>query len=491
MQRSLPIFCLLTVLLWPFAVTNAALSFQTELPLKLNQIERLLEIKFEDELLAREITRRGLAFRLDERTLERLQKRGLGKHSHRALNQQEETQAYNAFTSTADDPLKRLALGKAFLQHYPQSVRAADVAAEVGQLELEAFKSNFQQFNHNSDAAKLQHLLQVGQALLKQSPHVATTLTVTTLLALATAKGTLEGFYQELEQSQALVGQAIRLLGNDAATSGARELQQELSARALGELQRAQALYLLRQANPDPEQALLVLSNAIQVAPLTVGKEARTFWLQALARELSYQRQLKELAPLSAKGIERQAACTRLEGIRTKLVEDYTRVIALSAEPKERTLHEEASAALKKLVNSALPCAEAPLVVHTPPAPAAQRARKVTDTGQKLRTIFIRSKTVYLKPNQLEAALLKYSDFQAGEWRIIRNEKDADLALEISLPFLSWNWTFEITQRTNAVLLGAGKVREATAGTAVPRLVDEVVLVLKQIRLQEQAERQK
>ncbi len=489
MQRNLQIIGLLITLLWPSALTYEAAAYQAEPPLKLNQIERLLDIKFEDELLAREITRRGLAFRLDERSLEKLQKRGLGEQARRALMQQEETQAYNAFTNATDDPAKRLVLGKAFLQQHPQSVRTSDVAAEVGRLELEAFKSNFQLFNNNPEAARLQQLLRAGRALLTPQIDVAASLTITTLLALATAKGALEGFYQELEQSQALVGQAIRLLGNEAAAGGVRELQQELSLRALGELQRAQALFLLRQTNPDPEQALLVINKAIQAAPLTVGKEARTFWLQALARELSYQRQLKELTALSAAAADRQVVCARLEGLRTKLVEDYTLVIARSAEPSERALHEEAGTALKKLVNSAPPCAQATPEVHSPPA--AQRARKVTDTGAKLKTIFIRSKTVYLKPNQLEAALLKRPAFLAGEWRILRNEKDADLVIEITLPFLSWNWTFELTQRTTAALLATGKVREATAGSAVPRLVDELLRGLEHIRLQEQTERRK
>ncbi|MBI1761172.1 MAG: hypothetical protein HYR56_07015 [Acidobacteria bacterium] len=489
-KLNLPIFCLWLALL-PAVLASMARPFQTEVPLKLNQIERLLEIKFEDELLAREISRRGLAFRLDDRTWERLQKRGLGEQAHRALKQQEETQAYNAFASAADDPAKRLAFGKAFLQQHAQSTRAPEVSAEVRRLELELFNHSYQLYISNPDTAKLQQLLQAGQVLLKEHSDVATSLNVTTLLALATAKATVEGFYQELEQSQALVAQAIRLLVNDAAAGEARALQQELRVRALGELYRAQALYFLRQSNSDPEQALAVLNNAIQAAPLTVGKEARTYWLQALAREQSYQRQFKELATLNDEVTGRPVLCARLTELRTKLVEDYTHVVALSAaEVRERALHEEASAALKKLVNSAPPCTPALPETHTP-APLAQRARKVNENAPKLRTIFIRSKTVYLKPNQLEAALLKRPDFQAGEWRIIRNEKEADLVLEIALPLLTWNWTFELTQQKTTALLATGKIREATAGTAVPRLGDEVVLALKQIRQQEQAEPQK
>lgn len=491
MQRKGSIVFLLLTQFWLFASAVTAASSQTESPLKLDQIERLLEIKFEDVLLAREISRRGVTFRLDERTLDRLLKRGLGEKAHQALRQQEEAQAYSAFVNATDDPAKQLLLGKAFLQQHSRSTRAAEVATAVARLELDAFKANFQVFTNSPDAAKLQQLLQAGQSILRQQADVATSLTVTTFLALATARGTLEGFYQELEPGQALVGQAIRLLRDEAVLGDVRALQQELRVRAMGELQRAQALYLLRQSNSDPDQVLLLLNTAIQSAPLTVGREARTFWLQALAREQSYQRQLKDLTALAANAAGRQVICTRLEGIRTKLVEDYTRVIALSTEPKERALHEEASAALKKLVNSPAPCTPTTTEVSPPPMPAAQRARKVNNTTAKLRTIFIRSKTVYLRPNQLEAALLKRPAFQTGEWRIIRNEKEADLIMEITLPFLSWNWTYEITQRTNMALLATGRVREATAGTAIPRLVDEILLSLKQIRTQEQAEAQK
>ena len=491
MPRKVSIVFLLPIQLWLLASAITASAYQTESPLKLNQIERLLEIKFEDELLAREISRRSVAFRLDERTLERLLKRGLGEQAHRALRQQEEGQAYSAFVTAVDDPFRRLLLGKTFLQQHPRSARAAEVRAVVARLELDAFNTNFQVFNNSPDAAKLQQLLQAGQAILGQQTDVATSLTVTTLLALATAKGTLEGFYQELDPGQAMVGQAIRLLRDEVAGGELRALQQELRVRALSELQRAQALYLLRQSNSDPEQVLLLLNTAIQSAPLTVGNEARTFWLQALAREQFYQRQLKDLSTLHANVRARQVICTLLEGIRTKLVEDYTRVIALSTEPKGKTLHEEAGAALKKLVNSPPPCSPTIAEVSPPPTPESQRARKVNNTIPKLKAIFIRSKTVYLKPNQLEAALLKRPAFQADEWRIIRNEKEADLVMEITLPFLSWNWTYEITQRANMTLLATGRVREATASTAVPRLVDEILVSLKQIRIQEQAEVQK
>src|SRR5205085_3512754 len=145
----------------------------------------------------------------------------------------------------------------------------------------------------------------------------------------------------------------------------------------------------------------------------------------------------------------RQAICAGLSGIRERLVEDYTRVVALSADAKGRSLQDEANLALKKLLNSPPPCTEPtanPTELKNPPAPAtSKRARKVKPDEPKLRTIFISSKTTFLSPRLLEDALLKQPDFQNGGWRIIRNQKEADLVVEINLPFLSWNWTFEVT----------------------------------------------
>src|SRR5436189_2145915 len=68
------------------ALNAAAFQAQQEKPpLKLNQIERLLALKFEDNLLAAEITQRGIAFRADTKTIEPLLRRGLGTQAQQAL----------------------------------------------------------------------------------------------------------------------------------------------------------------------------------------------------------------------------------------------------------------------------------------------------------------------------------------------------------------------------------------------------------------------
>src|SRR5215510_5667776 len=63
-------------------------------PLSLKQVEQMIEGGFDDEVVAREISELGRAFRLSAATLEQLIKRGAGQHTRRALLRQEERAAY-------------------------------------------------------------------------------------------------------------------------------------------------------------------------------------------------------------------------------------------------------------------------------------------------------------------------------------------------------------------------------------------------------------
>jgi hypothetical protein len=458
---------------------------QQAAPLKLNQIERLLDLQFEDHLLAAEITQRGLAFRVNAQIIEQLQRRGLGTQAKQALLFQEEQQAYAAFADKTSDAAKRLALGREFLRLYPHSEHLAKVQAALPELELEAFKASFQAFSQAPDLLKLSQLFESGQLLLRGRADSGAILLVRTYQAVASARGALGNFYQDLQRSQALTKAALQLLEATPPSDTPPALWQELREQYLGELYRAQALYLLRQAEAEPEQSLQLLDQALQVGQANVAKEAMTYWLRALARDSSFQKQAQALAQPDLPAADRQTICARLTEIREKLVEDYTRVVALSATASGRSLQDEANLALKKLLNSPRPCVEPAEVAEakTPPAPS-RRARKVKSDEPKLRNVFIRSKTAFLNATLLEAVLLKQPDFQSGAWRIVRNQKDADLLVEISLPFLTWNWTYEVTQPATATLVATGKVREALATQAVPRLAEQLSEVFKRLREQ-------
>src|SRR5215475_2261042 len=134
------------------------LSTQDIRPLSLNQIEQLIGSGIDDEIIAREIRERGLAFRLPAATLEQLIRRGAGELTRRALLLQEERAAYAAYLNEKQDPARRLALGKEFLRRHPHSERAAEVEAGNRRATLEIFNAAYRAFSTNPDEAGLERL---------------------------------------------------------------------------------------------------------------------------------------------------------------------------------------------------------------------------------------------------------------------------------------------------------------------------------------------
>ena len=98
------------------------------------------------------------------------------------------------------------------------------------------------------------------------------------------------------------------------------------------------------------------------------------------------------------------------------------------------------------------------------------------------RTIHIRSKTVYLKPKLLEDELLKLPDFKGMGLKITGDPKEADLVMEVTLPFLTWMWTYVVTHQASNTPIANGKIREITAGTASPKLARDLVTRLQELR---------
>ncbi|HEY7182773.1 MAG TPA: caspase family protein, partial [Blastocatellia bacterium] len=99
------------------------------------------------------------------------------------------------------------------------------------------------------------------------------------------------------------------------------------------------------------------------------------------------------------------------------------------------------------------------------------------------KTICVRSKTIFLKPRLLEDELLRQPEFQALGLNIVPEAKDADLVVEVTLPFLTWTWTYTITHQTSNIQLANGKIRELTAGLASPKLAKDLAARLQELRM--------
>ncbi len=360
MMRILFLFILLLVLLsLPRANGSMATlySAQGDQPLTLNQIERLLKIKVEDEVIAREIRARGLAFRLDDKTLENLLKRGAGELTRQALLRQEERAAYLAYANEKQDAAKRLALGREFLRKYPQSEFAKDVVAGNLRTMREIFSAEFQTFSRNPDAARLNRLLALGHELLDQQPEREVVVEVTTQLALATGRGMLGNFYNDLERSRNYAGQATRLLEETAPAES--EANARLRNASMSLLLQVQGLYLLRQPEPDPEQAIVLLTRAAALKDGPSANDPTTYWLRALASDAVYQKlrdQYQTLSKTQRIGAQGQSLCAKIAPLAKQIVEDYAQVIALGRAAETRALHDEAVAALTSFSTSDRPC---------------------------------------------------------------------------------------------------------------------------------------
>ena len=461
--------------------------------LKLEQVEQLLTIGWDDAALARELLKRGIAFRPDAKALERLTRKKLGAQTRAALAQLDIGVAFNEIQNTKD-PNARLNLSQQFLRQYPQSQFVAQVNALLGATELEAFDTAYQAYLAAPELTKLNALFTRSDEWRQHQPdaamadaataqavttNAALALQLTTRLALATGRGVLDNFYTDLERSRQLALAAFQQL--DATTAPANlsaEMFQRLRHENLGALCQLLALYQLRQTPADTSAALRWLARA--AAPdAPTAQDPVTYWLRATAnREQAQKLRLEHAAlPFDARtGSAGQSICQQLAALTNHLIEDYTKVVELSGAASltnSRSLRDEAVAAVKALSQTPSPCV-------LPAMPPAQRARRVG--GAASHTLFIRSKTVYLKPPQLETILLKDPDFQALGWRIVRNEKEADVIAEIALPFLTWQWTVELINPATSQLLGSVQVRETVARNAIPKIAPQLIELLKQAK---------
>jgi len=326
---------------------------QNQRPLTLAQVEALIDNQTPDRAVATDIRERGIAFRLDAKTLESLRRRGAGAQTLQALAVIEERATYEAYEGEKGDPAKRLELGKQFLARYPQSEYAKSV--EAGNLKAlnEVFVATLKSLSEGADAAKLGRLLIVGDEILSKQPDQASVVSVTTQMALAVGRGMLGDFYQDLEKGRAYASKALKLLDSQSPPPGSEpEEYAKLRAYSLGMLNLYQGLYLLRQRTPDPEGAISLLTKAAEMKDGPSANDPHTYWLRASAYDRVYQKLGVEYRALSndqRAGDAGKALLAKMDSVIDKLEVDYAQVITLSKTPETRQLRESARSALNAL----------------------------------------------------------------------------------------------------------------------------------------------
>lgn len=349
----------------PVGSIQAAGSQEDNPPLKLQQIEVLLKL-MEDDQLALEIRRKGIAFRLTPEKLDELVKLGVGGKTRQALEEKEEVEAFKEF-SVETNLARRRKLGQELLQKYPRNSNSGKVTAELRNAELVEFELEFRTFFSKPDANGLETVLKLGSGLLQRNPDAVVIMQVIPRLAVATGKGVIGSFYDNLEQGREYANQALKLLESPSPPPGVNpQTYDQIRADNLSLVYQSLGLYQLRQSVPDPDQAIALLTKAANLASGLKGElsadDSITFWLRALARDMKLQKlgdDFRLLPKAQRIGKQGQALCTAMTALITQLSSDYFQVGVLSSRAQSSQLtqlRDQAEEAIKLLQTGDRPC---------------------------------------------------------------------------------------------------------------------------------------
>ncbi|MEW6211738.1 MAG: hypothetical protein AB1631_25500 [Acidobacteriota bacterium] len=105
-----------------------------------------------------------------------------------------------------------------------------------------------------------------------------------------------------------------------------------------------------------------------------------------------------------------------------------------------------------------------------------------TEIMRAAKTIFITSKTVFLKPDQLENELRKRAEFAAMELVIVKDARAADLRVDLDRPLFTYTFTFSVSNPETSIVVANGKVTAFDGNFAAPKIAKEILRRLQEAR---------
>ena len=98
------------------------------------------------------------------------------------------------------------------------------------------------------------------------------------------------------------------------------------------------------------------------------------------------------------------------------------------------------------------------------------------------RSIFVESHTIWMKGNLLQDAL--YTRPETREWgiRIVDDRNEADIYIDVTRPFLTYDWIFKMIDPKTGTLLATGKVTAIDGPAAAERLAIDIVNQIRSVR---------
>ena len=98
------------------------------------------------------------------------------------------------------------------------------------------------------------------------------------------------------------------------------------------------------------------------------------------------------------------------------------------------------------------------------------------------RSVFVESHTIWMKGNLLQDAL--YTRPEMREWgiRIVDDRNGADIYIDVTRPFLTYDWIFKMINPKTGMVLGTGKVTAIDGPAAAQRLAIDIVNQIRGVR---------
>lgn len=122
-------------------------------------------------------------------------------------------------------------------------------------------------------------------------------------------------------------------------------------------------------------------------------------------------------------------------------------------------------------------------------APAARDVeaarRSPTDPAEllrSLRAIFVESHTIWMKGNLLQDALYVRPEMREWGIRVVDDRNAADVYVDVTRPFLTYDWVYKMISTRTGTILGTGKVVAIDGAAAAQRLAIEIVKRIQSVR---------
>jgi hypothetical protein len=98
------------------------------------------------------------------------------------------------------------------------------------------------------------------------------------------------------------------------------------------------------------------------------------------------------------------------------------------------------------------------------------------------RSIFVESHTIWMKGNLLQDALFTRPEMREWGIRIVDDRNGADIYIDVTRPFLTYDWIFKMINPKTGMVLGTGKVTAIDGPAAAQRLAIDIVNQIRSVR---------